>query len=97
MLILLNTSTQTLHDLRDGIVKVSGSEYSLDPILLMALTLTLALSPSGRSSDIRLYVTTIKLLADKLTLITSSTLKGPHHYDKLGRCKQHRGASLNVI
>ena len=57
----------------------TGSEYSLDPILLMALTLMLALSPLGSISDIRSYVT-ISARADKLVILTTPSLNGPHHY-----------------
>ena len=60
----------------------TGSEYSLDPILLMALTLMLALSPVGSISDIISYVTiSVRLVTDKLvTLTTPLSLNGQHHY-----------------
>ena len=55
-------------------MKATGSEYPLDPILLIALTVTLAVSPSGRSSNIRSYVISVKLVADKLVTFTTPPL-----------------------
>ena len=52
-------------------MKATGSEYPLDPILLIALTVILAVSPP---SDIRSYVISVKLVAEKLVTLTTPPL-----------------------